>query len=115
MQKHRVLTSAPLPIKRNLLLTPDPLPTPVETSSRPLPGFLSNGSTSGATDSTAIIKRPQPIDLLKFRHRVSGFDTPGPQSKEKVTDPSLSTNKVKKKRKSDDGKEESPRKKKVKV
>lgn len=86
----RLTPIAPIPITHHLLLTPDlsvsQEPEEAIEGVQPLPSFLATQpptSTSTPADQIEGLggpsrpKREQPTHLLKFRNRVSGFDTPG--------------------------------------
>jgi hypothetical protein len=107
-----------------LILEPDQSITaePAAESSSANPSFLSTGREP-EVDTAAPPKRVQPTHLLKFRNKTIGFDTPGPGG---VAAPApIQTNgtieavpavtEKKKRRKSDKGDGETPKKKRTKV
>jgi hypothetical protein len=121
--------TAPKAISRHLILEPDQSITaePAAESSSSNPSFLSTGREPAINLETALpAKRVQPTHLLKFRNKTIGFDTPGPGGPVVPASATESTGsngatgveqpvEKKKRRKSEKGDGETPKKKKAKV
>jgi len=97
-------------------------PSANSTSTTQIPSFLSTGRTPAISIPTPV-KRVQPTHLLKFRNKTVGFDTPGPggvvdvpATREGVeVDVESAPVEKKKRRKSEKGDGETPKKKKTKI
>jgi hypothetical protein len=116
------LISAPKPVTRHFMLTPDTLAPHPAKADQP---FLSTAVPNSTTTSTSIhpekalpSKRAQPTHLLKFRNCAYGFDTPGPkhQAAELQSQLTAAADAPKEKKRKSLGKDQaSPKKKKVKT
>lgn len=114
--------SAPIPVTRRFMLSPDVPPPEPTTNDHPLPSFLSTVVPNSTTTPTTLHpetalpkKRKQPSHLLKFRNHAYGFDTPGPPSETVAAVASNDISKVKEKKRKSVGHDQSPKKKKAKA